>query len=141
MNHRHLAACVALACSAIAAPVHAIERGVSESFADVLREAVEEQLSLREKSSDRSEAPWLHEQRLPEVAFEKMFDRPRFDWQHRELDDWPEALRRWGFEHDRSWHGRGWADPYCIPAVPEPSGLALMAGGLLAVALVRRRRR
>ncbi len=141
MNHRHLTACIALAFSAVAAPVHAIEHGASESFSDLLREAVEEHLSLHEKSRDGNDSPWMREQRPPAIAFDKVFDQPRFEWKHRELDDWPEALRRWGYEHDRGGHGAGWTDPYCIPAVPEPSGLVLMAGGLLAVVLVRRRRR
>lgn len=65
------------------------------------------------------------------------------DWRHEfeSRKDWGGPIRQGIFGHGFGHRGHGWIDPHCIPAVPEPSGLALMAGGLAAVAVIRRRRR
>lgn len=142
MKHLKLIACIAVACSAFAGPARAIEPDPQASFEDLLTELSEHRLVFPlPQWRDRSDAPWIPQTPQPGFDHGALFGRSRFEWTHHELDDWPESLRRWGFDNAGHWQGHGGVDPYCIPAIPEPSGLALMAGGLLALGVVRRRRR
>lgn len=142
MKHLKLVACIAIACSAFAGPARAIDHSPEASFEDLLTDIVEHRLEFPAATwRDNSDSRWIRQTQQPRFDHEAVFGHSRFEWAHRELDDWPESLRRWGFDNAGHWQGHGGVDPYCIPAVPEPSGVALMAGGLLALVLVRRRRR
>ncbi len=141
MKHHLRALLAAVACSVLAAPVAAGGRPHEDSFESAWREAVEERLSLSIVPTRGGHgAEWLHGPVSFGGAFEKLNERPHFRWNHEDFDtwrdDWRESFDRWG-----RGHGRSWQEPFCLPAVPEPSGVALLAGGLLGLAVLRRRRR
>ena len=159
MNHRTLAATLALAAGCAAMPAFAAERSNDESFHDRLREIAEERLSFTwNRSNDEDwldrlgprvqrddwEAAW----RRIEERFENRgrdHDKPGHGW-----GGWA-GWGSWGGWHGghgdhgggsgHGWHGKPWLDPHCVTPVPEPASAALMAGGLLALGWVRRRRR
>ncbi len=162
MNHIHLAAAAMLACTCLAAPAAANVPDLEQSFEDRVHDVA----NFRFEPGWRTGAADLFGRRessqyaaMPSpfgtaALFAEHFQVDRrkdwgdlFDWR-REFDsrkDWGDPFKQGifghGFGHGFGHRGHGWLDPHCIPAVPEPSGLALMAGGLVAVAMVRRRRR
>lgn len=143
MKHLKRVAGIAIACSALSGPALAVGHSPDASFEDLLGDFVEKRGELAASTwRDSSDAaPWIRSAQPPGIDYEALFGRSRFEWKHRELDDWPESLRRWGFDNDGHWQGHGALEPFCLPAVPEPSAVALMAAGLLALGLTRRRRR
>lgn len=162
MKHKHLAAAAMLACAFVAAPAAANEADLDHSFEDRLHDVVTSgfEPGWRIAAADlfgRGLSPQHAALQSPFgslALFAEHFQADRrkdwgdpFDWR-REFEsrkDWGDPFKQGifghGFGHGFGHRGHGWIDPHCIPAVPEPSGLALMAGGLVAVAMVRRRRR
>lgn len=149
MKHRTVGVVLALAAACAAAPAVASERSPDDSFHDRLREIAEDRLSFVWNASHDEEwldrlgpriqrDEWLAAWRRVEERFEERHrgrdhDKPGYGWA-----GW-HGGQGGGFGH--GWHGKPWLDPDCITPVPEPASAALMAGGLLTLVWVRRRRR
>lgn len=162
MNHNQLAAAAMLACACLAAPAAADEADRGYSFEDRVRDVVNigfepdwrfaaaDLLGLG-APPERAAMQWptgssaLFAQHLQADRRKDWGDSLGWPRDFESRKDWGDPIKQGifghGFGHGFGHRGHGWIDPHCIPAVPEPSGLALMAGGLMAVAAVRRRRR
>lgn len=158
MRQKHLAAAAMLACACLTAQAAAADADLDHSFEDRLHEVWEHESGPGWRIDADLLGGGTSQQRAepgPPLALHALFSQHplvdrRKDWGdplvwYRDIadsrKDWGDPIKQGIFGRGFGYHGRGWIEPNCIPAVPEPSGLALMAGGLMAVAMMRRRRR
>lgn len=142
MKHLRSAALLSLAV-ACAAPAAATGRGHEASFDELIREGVEERLSLLPRHDEVDDLRDTLRGRLDE----RRAAWAPWAWQdglrHRDHDDWRDLFDRHlgghgGHGGDFPW--RPGDEPYCLP-VPEPASASLMLAGLAALGVVARRRR